>query len=918
MVSTHERKDRTRSGGGVLIYISNKYRYSRRNDLECHDLEMICIQIHLNFQRDILVICVYRPPTSGMIFFDKLDQALEVIQTSSNLGRNEIFLLGDLNCDFVSPVQTSMVKKLKFITNSFNLVQLINTPTRVTDQSSTTIDVIFSSNPENVIEHGCIHCSLSDHFMVYVIRKLSKKTTEGKKLTTRSFKNFKEDEFNELLKQVNWKDVVTNERNIDDNWKTWKNNFLSVLNTLAPIKQIRVRDKSYPWITSDIRRLMTRRDMCLKKAIKSKCNVIWSDYRRLRNEVNSVLRRSKCSFFRNEISRCSNDPKSMWKCLKMLLPKQNMACLDFIQCNGIDVKGNFDIANTFNNYFVDLNKTDNNTCIMNSAELDSTTECNSRDLFDFTLIDDDVILRELSRLDESKSVGLDGIAAKPLKIAKESVVTSIKDLVNQSLNEGTFITEWKSAKVIPLHKKGDVNDVKNYRPISVLSAASKIVERIVHKQFYDYLLKHSILSKAQFGFRPGHSTGAALASLTHPWHCAIDIGHIVCAIYVDLRRAFDTVQIYILLCKLRSVGCSEKVLRWFKSYLCERSQNVSFNDVLSDMRNTFAGVPQGSILGPLLFLIMINDLPNVLKNCKLTMYADDTTLYLCGKDQVELQNKMQEDLDRVGVWLKCNKLNLNIDKTNFMIIGTKQRIMVHDTGDDPISIKFDGKELTRVRSTKCLGVMIDENLTWHEHIDYVCRKVIASLSMLRRVRSFLGERDLTLLYNCLIQSQLDYCCEVWGLRFDTHIHKLEVLQKRAARMILNASFYTPSIDLFKRLNILPFHKRVMYFRCIFIYKCINDLSADFFKDTFLNVSSTHAINTRYSTNGNLVLPKCNTECFKRSFIYAAINSWNSLPNDFKGIQSVSSFKGELKSIFYHNLLIYIIGISYVLFKKETI
>ena len=168
----------------------------------------------------------------------------------------------------------------------------------------------------------------------------------------------------------------------------------------------------------------------------------------------------------------------------------------------------------------------------------------------------------MSRLDESKSVGLDGIAAKPLKIAKVFVVTSIKDLVNQSLNEGTFITEWKSAKVIPLHKKGDVNDVKNYRPISVLSAASKIVERIVHKQFYDY---HSILSKAQFGFRPGHSTGAALASLTHPWHSAIDIGHIVCAIYVDLRRAFDTVQIYILLCKLRSVGCSEKVLRWFKS-----------------------------------------------------------------------------------------------------------------------------------------------------------------------------------------------------------------------------------------------------------------------------------------------------------------------------------------------------------------
>ena len=310
--------------------------------------------------------------------------------------------------------------------------------------------------------------------------------------------------------------------------------------------------------------------------------------------------------------------------------------------------------------------------------------------------------------------------------------------------------------------------------------------------------------------------------------CNICNLQIVCAIYLDLKRAFDTVAIFILLCKLRAAGCSEKALLWFKSYLCDRFQKVNFNNSFSDTRSTFAGVPQGSILGPLLFLIMVNDLPSVLKHCKLTMYADDTTLYICGVDNGVLQSKIQEDLDRISVWLAKNKLSLNIDKTHFMILGTQQRIKAHDNGINPISLKFNGSALSRVRSTKCLGVIIDENLLWHKHVDFLCKKVIASLSMLKRIRNFLDERDLLLLYNCLIQSQLDYCCEVWGSRYDEHVNRLEILQKRAARMILNANCYTPSSERFKRLNLLPLQKRVMYFRCIFIFKCINDLSSDFF------------------------------------------------------------------------------------------
>ena len=229
-----------------------------------------------------------------------------------------------------------------------------------------------------------------------------------------------------------------------------------------------------------------------------------------------------------------------------------------------------------------------------------------------------------------------------------------------------------------------------------------------------------------------------------------------------------------------------------------------------------------------------------------------------------------------------------------MVLGTKQRIIAHDKEDNQVSITYNGIALSRVRSTKCLGVIIDEKLSWNEHIDYICKKVFASLSMLRRIKPFLERKDMNLLYNCLIQSQLDYCCEVWGSRYDTHIKRLEILQKRAARMILNVNYFTPSIELFKDLNWLPFHKRVMYFRCVFIHKCLNNLSSEFFSNTFLDVSITHSFNTRHAVNGNLVLPKCNTEYLKKSFIYSAISLWNSLPNDLKMIDSVFCFKGKFK------------------------
>ena len=236
------------------------------------------------------------------------------------------------------------------------------------------------------------------------------------------------------------------------------------------------------------------------------------------------------------------------------------------------------------------------------------------------------------------------------------------------------------------------------------------------------------------------------------------------------------------------------------------------------------------------------------------MYADDTTLYVHSKSLQDIQSKLQEDMNSLKEWLCVNKLKLNTDKTKFMLIGTTKKLSCM-SAEENITIEFDGDVIERCAQIKCLGVIIDEHLSWSYHVDYICKKVYGSLSMLRRVRPYVDTNTLKILYLCIVQSHLDYCCEIWGLRFHMHTERLLKLQKRAARLILKCSFYTPSKEMFHKLKWLPFNDRVTYFKCVFMYRCINGLSSQFYRNVFKFASNSHSFNTRYAKNDNLITPK---------------------------------------------------------------
>ena len=241
------------------------------------------------------------------------------------------------------------------------------------------------------------------------------------------------------------------------------------------------------------------------------------------------------------------------------------------------------------------------------------------------------------------------------------------------------------------------------------------------------------------------------------------------------------------------------------------------------------------------------------------------------------------------------KIKLNVDKTHMMILGTKQRLNKYDKSDSVISIQFDGTAIDRVYSTKCLGVIIDDKLLWHDHVDYVCKKVCAAIAVFKRAKPYIDLATSKIIYNCIIQSKIDYCCEVWGLRLLTQTSQVTKLQKRAVRIILETNYFTPSIQLFNRLDMLSYEKRVMYFRCIFVYKCLNNLSSDFFQNKFQYISEVHNLNTRSAANQNLSIPKCKTDYLKHSFIYSAIKVFNSIPVTIKSLPTISAYKKALKS-----------------------
>ena len=412
----------------------------------------------------------------------------------------------------------------------------------------------------------------------------------------------------------------------------------------------------------------------------------------------------------------------------------------------------------------------------------------------------------------------------------------------------------------------------------------KIFEAAVNSQLRDFLVANNILTEEQSGFRAKHSASSTLLGVSDYILNNMSNGKVTGGIFVDLKKAFDTVDHCILLSKLCKLGIKGIEHKWFSNYLTSRCQSVNINGVLSEPLTVDIGVPQGSILGPLLFILYINDLPNIIDDsCKVVLYADDTALFYASNDPDHLQTVLNSKLCKVGEWLQKNKLTLNVKKANLMLIGTDKRL----TNFQNVQTFVNGEELCGVTNCKYLGIWIDKNLNWNVNTENMCNKISKRIGIIRRLRTCLDTNTLNILYKSMILPVFDYCDVVYSNCGGINLDTLEKIQTRAARAITGYPPWHSATELRDKLGWMKIRSRWLIHKCIFMYKCLNDLAPRYVCSNFKYAKDVHNVNTRSSTNHQLAI---NDHCSIRSFQYQGAIEWNKLPLQIRVISSLQSFK----------------------------
>ena len=642
--------------------------------------------------------------------------------------------------------------------------------------------------------------------------------------------------------------------------------FISVANKHAPIRNKRVRNKKSPWLSAELKKSMINRDKLKKQAVSSNDPLFWKKFKKERNRLNNEIKKAKADYYKSQVESNIGNPKAIWKCINQITHRKatNNSSINELKVNNKSVTEPSDISDILNRHFISIGPNLASALPIGDTDFESYITP-ARSVFRLKHTTADVVFKILEKLSSHKATGLDNISCRLLKEAAPIISVSLVMIINGSIDSGVFPSKWKIAKIFPLFKANDRTDPHNYRPISVLSTVSKVSERVVYDQLYAYLTENTLLSSSLV-FAPSIPQLQLCLDVINEWYLNIDRGMTNSVVFLDLAKAFDTVSHAILLRKLGFYSVKGTTLDWFQSYLSNRQQHCVVEGSISKSQRVVCGVPQGSILGPLLFLLYINDLPECLQFTKPHMYADDTKLSAAAEWTIEVQSRINQDLFNAGNWLVANKLSRNVAKTEHMFFGSNFRL---SNLGKTVPIFLGDKQIKRVKHTKYLGVHLDENLKWEEHIDNICSKINRSINGLRQARGYVDLDVLKTIYNALIQPVFDYCDAVWGNLNKGLASKIQKLQNRAARVITFQGYDTRSHYSQKSSAI---------FERSFPLSCESNPYKSRLRENTLKIEMTH-------------IPR--TESFKGSFSYRGAKLWNSLPLSVKSAKSKAIFKKPL-------------------------
>lgn len=872
------RADRPTRGGGLGVYIKNgfKYKMYHKNNSFESGLEQLWLKVKVKKKYSIGLCVVYKQPNVNLNCLDDFYEVLERIYTEVD----SIIIIGDININLLNEKSNDSIYFKNILVN-FNLNQMVTEPTRITENSESLIDIICVS--DNLLVKSCENIEMhnvTDHMLTSCNIIVREDFPDDGKKYFRNFNNLDYANFGNEAIELNWNEIyIKNDINHKINLLNENINYL--FDKYVPLVEYNPnKKKNPPYITYTIKEMIHLKKKARSKYLRTKNATHKNYYLELKNYVSQAIKQEKIAYMKYQIKNNENNPRDMWKKLNEWGVKNSRK---MNLCSLSDETTPDDI----NKYFINIA----GQCDVDDNLIDFYNSNIYKDLskFKFKLVTRDDISNILRNM-KTNAFGIDNINLKMIKIILPFIMDYVVHIINVSLTTGVFPVMWKTAVVIPCPKIEHSSSLNDLRPLSILPALSKFIEKIVAYQLKIFLEQNNILPGLQSGFRNKHSTQTALMKVTDDIGRAIDNSELTFLILLDQSKAFDVVNFELLLAKLKFIGFDNLALIWFKNYLYGRMQCVKYDDNYSDYITTRSGVPQGSILGPILFSIFIFDIGNTFAHCSYHLYADDMQIYLSFSviNIEETVNKINHDLSNFATWCQRNGLRINPNKSVALCIGTdymKRRIDLNR-----YSISMNNTEISLVSHSKNLGLILDDKLNFEKHVNKVVGLSFLKLKMLNKLKYSLDAETKLKLIHSLVYPHLDYCLPVYyNYLTQSNKNKLQKIQNAGMRFAYCIPYRHHVTPYFR--NELKIEKRFIYLYCVLLHKIISSKCPLYLFKMIKQRSEIHNVNIRVD---NYTIPQHRTTKFKGSFSYNAPSMLNKVVKFL--CLSETSFKRSIKDM----------------------
>lgn len=848
------RADRERHAGGVAIYV--------RHDIKCcvklksdasSPIEYLFLELIMAEKRKILLACVYRPH-HGIDTSDLMSRI-----ESLSLFYNDVIIAGDLNSNLLNANSLSVdMQTLGF--------QPVNNkiPTHYPNGANSLLDVFFVSNKQKIILYDQVSASVfSRHDLIFIAYDALTQSEEIS-YSYRDFRNINLNDLHYRLDCIRW-NLIYDLEDVNDQTVFIQNNLVELYNEFVPVKTKIINAKQPQWFNSKIERLIAVRNLAYSRWKKFKTPELLVIFRSARKDVVKTINAAKSMYYEQKFSSAL-DCRAKWKNIREIGIGRNRSCT---------TNSSTDV-NLLNNQFANIQverQTTNEYALLNIVPPEQS--------FCFRCVNQTEVLKSLLSI-KSNAEGLDGINPRFLKLVIPKLIPFLTHICNTILTKSVFPDAWKKAKIIPLPKNNN-----DFRPIAILPYLSKAMEKIMQMQISEYLNKHKFLTDFQSGFRQGRSCITVLTDVVEELRCKLDNDMVSFLVLLDHSKAFDTVEYPILLTKLRKFfSFSSTACKLISSYLHSRKQAVFLNGLISRYVEIDRGVPQGSILGPLLFSLYINDLPEVLNHCSIQMYADDVQLYLSTKIESvhSCINYINCDLDRIQKWASMNGLCINPTKSKCILISRNSKKIINNK-----QLLINKNKIEFVNTSLNLGITFNSELSWSNHISITTGKVHGMLRNLWSVQASTPFSIRMLLAKTYIIPVLLYGCEIFANCDATDLNRLEVTYNNIARYVFNRKRNESISPYSFQLYNMSFKNLLKYKSLLMMQKII------YLQDPeYLYRRLTFARSPR---GKNLITQKYKYLISSRQFFIHAVSLWNKLPSHIQTQSNIISFKKELLNYF---------------------